>query len=67
MEFVRLHRPFFIAVALVLLSYGAARAAFGADWFQISTPCVPTAIAVDRSDTVFITCPGDRHIYYKQQ
>lgn len=39
-----------------------ARAAFG--WFQYSTPCVPTGVALTANE-IAVICPGDQHVYIK--
>lgn len=47
-----------------LCGFAVARADFG--WFQYSTPCVPTAVAMtDRN--IAVTCPDDKHVYIKQR
>lgn len=61
-------RSIISAVALAAFAFFAgaavARAAYG--WFQYSTPCVPTGVALTGSE-IAVICPGDQHVYIKQR
>lgn len=53
-----------LAAVAFVLGIATARAAYG--WFQYSTPCVPTGVALTGSE-IAIICPGDEHVYIKQR
>jgi len=57
-----------LIIALLLFAFvcafDAARAAYA--WYQYSTPCAPTGVAVTASE-IAIICHGDEHVYIKQR
>lgn len=55
---------FLFAVLTFAVGFAVARADFG--WFQYSTPCVPTAVAMTERH-IAVTCPNDRHVYIKER
>lgn len=56
---------FLVAALIVCFIAGGtvARAYYG--WRQVSTPCVPTGVAMNGS-TIAIICDGDRHVYVQE-
>lgn len=52
--------------ATLTFGFGLAVARADLGWFQYSTPCVSTAVAMTEHH-IAVTCAGDRHVYVKER